>query len=668
MKNLTSRFPKKIFCLSLGSVLIVSLLLINLRRPRSESEETVFCFLDLEQPQFQELKRLVNGNDFPGAESELRKYFSIRPAHQCLDFSYFHSKNFLQVSKNMLDNVYTIKGFEPVKEEGDLSWNENPYNDRNWQFQLHTLRFAVDLYTAYNATRDERFLSKLLFLIKDWIMDNDLVAPPSEFSWNDHSTAWRAMVFAYLWENVQQLKCDPNMMNLFLHSIWEHGTVLAKPDFYKAHSNHGLTQAMALLQLSLMFPEMKHSNSWLEIAKSRIEQQMAENISENGVHREQSPFYHFYVLINYSKISEYARRHSVHLSDEFERRLKKMMNFAVHITKPDGSIPMIGDTGYYQDIWKLGGLEPIVESRETVKFVMSKGTLGKMPEETSIVFPQTGYAILRSGWGEHERFDQERYLVFDIGPFGKAHGHNDAMTCSLYAFGEDLILDSGKYKYEREDVYRQYFQSTFAHNTVAVDREGQNRASPILRSWSFNEEYDYVEASHTNYAGVEHVRSILFAKPAYFIIIDELTSDDIHEYLALFHLHPKAKVHADKLNVEVANQNSVLKIIPLNTTGLSLNIVKGQPKVPIQGWISFEYGKKQPNPVLEYRKSGKKEVYITLLYPLPKDQSKKRIRAELDSAYELGKNYKIMVVQAGRRDIISISRENSETSIEINSD
>ena len=63
--------------------------------------------------------------------------------------------------------------------------------------------------------------------------------------------------------------------------------------------------------------------------------------------------------------------------------------------------------------------------------------------------------------------------LFDCGELGfgsiAAHGHADALSFALRAFGEDVLVDPGTYDYFTHPEWRRYFRSTRAHNTVEID-------------------------------------------------------------------------------------------------------------------------------------------------------------------------------------------------------
>src|SRR5207249_1589723 len=114
-----------------------------------------------------------------------------------------------------------------------------------------------------------------------------------------------------------------------------------------------------------------------------------------------------------------------------------------------------------------------------ILYVASGGQRGTPPACRSKGFPDGGYHILRSGWGNgSEPFEDERYLVFDCGPLGRGnHGHLDLLSFEMAAYGQSLVVDPGRYVYDESGGtnWRVLFRGTGYHNTVQVDKKNQTR-------------------------------------------------------------------------------------------------------------------------------------------------------------------------------------------------
>ena len=141
---------------------------------------------------------------------------------------------------------------------------------------------------------------------------------------------------------------------------------------------------------------------------------------------------------------------------------------------------------------------------------------------------------MRSGWKP-----EDRYLLFDAGPFGYGHQHEDALSFVIYAYGKYMLVDPGNYPYDSSE-WRKYVLSTRAHNTIMVDGCEQHRrdrarqtyviSKPMPIQWDSDVKYDYASSTyedgyaHDNSVNVKHQRSVFFVKPDYWIVVDTLTS------------------------------------------------------------------------------------------------------------------------------------------------
>ena len=84
-------------------------------------------------------------------------------------------------------------------------------------------------------------------------------------------------------------------------------------------------------------------------------------------------------------------------------------------------------------------------------------------------FADAGLVILRS----RAEDGPEIWCRCDGGPHGflsiAAHAHADALSLEVRHDGVDILADPGTYCYHGEPVWREWFRSTAAHNTVEID-------------------------------------------------------------------------------------------------------------------------------------------------------------------------------------------------------
>ena len=109
-------------------------------------------------------------------------------------------------------------------------------------------------------------------------------------------------------------------------------------------------------------------------------------------------------------------------------------------------------------------------------YAATAGARGEAPRELCPSFPDGGYYVQRSGWGEDARaFEDELFLIFDCGPLGEGgHGHYDLLSVEVAGGRRPLLIDPGRFTYSEEPPnLRRWFKGTAAHNTVCVDGHDQ---------------------------------------------------------------------------------------------------------------------------------------------------------------------------------------------------
>ena len=155
------------------------------------------------------------------------------------------------------NSMFIMRFWEPFVFDGNLDWDEDPFDDWTWQFYFHSLRMVSHLLNAYEISSNITFLEKAQWFIESW-MDNNPNPndQASERAWDDHSTANRISTFIYFWNYYRNSEIfDGEFANELLNMLRKHGEFTADPDNYYWGHNHGIYQDRALLQLAGMFPQ-----------------------------------------------------------------------------------------------------------------------------------------------------------------------------------------------------------------------------------------------------------------------------------------------------------------------------------------------------------------------------------------------------------------------------
>jgi len=236
---------------------------------------------------------------------------------------------------------------------------------------------------------------------------------------------------------------------------------------------------------------------------------------------------------------------------------------------------------------------------------------------------------MRNGWNE-----TAHQMVVDIGPLGcpvsAGHGHADLLSIQCSVAGQACLVDAGNYCYTSESEWREFFRSSAAHNTVLVDGKSQSepagpfswrrRPRVLLREWRSNAELDFLDAEHGAFCGLDdpvvHRRRVLFIKPRYWIVVDDVVGISRHQVDLLFQFAPmRVTLGPDLWAGARTAAEPVLWVGPFASASLR-GMLKSGDGEPIRGWIAPDYGRREPAPAVIYSTTAVLPLRIlTLLLP-----------------------------------------------------
>ncbi len=107
--------------------------------------------------------------------------------------------------------------------------------------------------------------------------------------------------------------------------------------------NHRLLEGLALFAAGVFFYEIKQSNIWISQGKKILLNEINHQVHDDGVHAEQSMYYHQVCTTHFLKFVVICHRLDQKLRESFETKFVKMLNYVWMTQKPDGSHPMVGD-------------------------------------------------------------------------------------------------------------------------------------------------------------------------------------------------------------------------------------------------------------------------------------------------------------------------------------
>lgn len=418
-----------------------------------------------------------------------------------------------------------------------------------------------------------------------------------------------------------------------------------------AGGNHLVLEALSVFVYGCVFGDSPYGRRWKKWGRGKLMQEIVREVMPDGVHSEQSTFYHQVVSTHFLKFYLTEVRQGSRPPTLLVERLDGMIEYSHQSMKPDLSHPILGDGNLLstddREHWESKVLiaarasvfnKPIYSgfvstlNDSSIWFLglnrSSLQTTGTCPE--SRVYENSGIAVFRHGGN---------YLLFDAAPFGDPefphHGHADALSIELAWNGENICVDSGGYGYI-DDSYRRYFRSTRAHNTIQVDKRDQSqiygvfgygRLARVEPGRSFlSAKLDFAEAEHDGYHPVIHKRQVFLRKSStpYLLIVDFISGAGIHTIEQFFHFADGVRFDYP---VAVTPGGRRIELVVFGNKDLELSHECAQDQDPVQGWISRHTAEKRPGNVLIASALGELPFYLATLISASDDS----VHGDLDA-------------------------------------
>jgi hypothetical protein len=589
--------------------------------------DPVFNHINLSYPGLERVKALVDSHEYDAAKIELLKYFQNRTNRKLPEIEIASD---IQQAKENSEYVLTLRNLRKSF-NGMIDWTWQDV-DKEWNFSLNRMQWLLNFVGAFKRTKDPTYVHAWMDQITSWIE----IGQPGFPRTIDTGRRLESWVYSYylLMQEMKVAAITPEFNAKMLTSIVQQAEFLYYPENWRRFSNWGTFENYGLALVALMFPEFKRSEKWLHEVWFRFRFQLLHSFHHDGMHIEVSPSYHNHELSVLTRFFLYAKYNGINSPlrsqiplQPVEELISRSAEALIYLYKPNGMLPQVGDT---DDSGNLDFLRLLGEylKRDEFTYVGTLGKQGTPPEYTSKFYPESGYYIFRSGWGNEERpFSDELYLLMTNTTNEPWHAHYDMLSVIMDAYGYELLKDPGRYTYNDDSPERAYFKSTGAHNTVSIDGTDQpRRYTPPPAVWYSNDRMDYVIGRQMSHPRIEHYRSVFFMKPQYWIVTDWLVGgNDNHLYEQIWHLSELAVDNIDINPESNVIHSPYLQIIPIES-GVTIDIQ--------DGWISRKYREKTKSNVINISKIGTNGVVLpTILYPYkddPPSVSTKKILIEDD--------------------------------------
>ncbi len=613
----------------------------------------LFSRLNLAQPGLEAVQAAVATNNLSVAKAELARYYRERTGL----FHYIDAHN---PAASVPDPASVLRSAQPlVNRTGDYAakywdgdvfdWEAASMSSKERMYFFEAFGQAAAVETGTDVAR------ALVNLMRSFAWQYRSPPTASGGMWATMNagirmrTGW-PVAFQCL---LQSPAFTDEDIVLFLKTVWDQTDYIYRNP---SDTSNWLTFEMAGLYTSgVVYPEFRDAQQWRRLACETALKDIARGWLPDGMSIEKSASYGTF-FSNYFVMYDLARfvgRLTEFNFIIFPARTEPLFETYVKLMAPDRWTPCVNDGGQVDVTDVLSTGLDYFPGRDDFRWMVTQGQAGARPAFTSAAFPYAGYLVLRSGWET-----DANYLLFDAGPVGYRHAHQDKLNVVMWAYGRPVLLDSPQPGESADWTYLNYLRDTFAHSTGLVDNRPQRRRwyttpNPSqmpyqpLNDFAFaiteggawgggsytdnygqpgslnNDSYPYRTPSNF-YDGwgapASHFRQVAYSAPDIFIVQDWFMPNDTgaHTYEIRWQLDSTAvSLSATRARTTGSTQPNLV-VIPLRTNGVTVSTVSGKLTPEVMGW-KLSGGTVRAVTTLRHVRTGTGgHSFVTLLYPLRK--------------------------------------------------
>lgn len=505
-----------------------------------------------------------------------------------------------------------------------IPWKLLPEVPRSFNFRIHCLDMCQELLLVFSAEGSRQFLDGAARIALEWCgrYCGGRNSDDSPYIWYDMAVGMRAFRLAYIYDALRLNDAGSREdRELLWQSLLEHRRYLENDANIAFHSNHGYYQMVGQMAMGRrLMPYDPSMQDFYTQGQERFSQMLRTQFTEEGIHKENSPYYHRMLLLSLKGIIRSGLLHAPDILAFTDRIEQTLSSFVC----PDQTVLQFGDSDARNiQITKTFNVKAKCDD-PAMQYMASGGKIGKAPEEGLLAYPQSGYAVVRTyGKTFPATFQDQSYLALNAAFHSRTHRHADDLTLTWYDRGQHILIDSGRYGYVGKtekgsplwldgfwysDPFRVYCESTRAHNTLEFDgRNNPRKGAPMygsaLQRWKEQDGVFAVEAELRLFKTLRRARTLLFRPGAWLLIADWFhdNAGEPHTVRQWFHTAPHLTMQpeADGWRCDLDGGTS-LQVTSLLAEMRPMPVIRGQESPEHQGWCSRQPLEKTPNDAFGY--------------------------------------------------------------------
>ena len=551
----------------------------------------------------------------------------------------------IKFSNNLLNDIFkpelSIVNTIPYKNilmpnwsnfKDDTNLNINNYD--MWDLYRHGLEWLINVLDVYIYTKDIKYYNFIIKNFIDWIYtiyDKNIIN--SKKIYDDHPMSMRIMSLINFHNFIYKNNFENNKLkNKLIEVINDttlrlHNWLMIKKDKYL--SNHILIACISLVY------SIDYLNNYKQCLNKKIllienifditkiiDNYIIKNFTEEGINIESSPGYQFHILVylirfiyTLCKINKQQ-----YITPVMIKYISIAYPFLDIFLRNNYSLPIIGDTSLYLDIYKnknekynnLDELFNFINNKLMLKYEkINKKYLFKIYKDSGYIF---------------KYIDDLKIIIRTKPKYHTYHTHNDELSLNLYRKDIDWITDTGFYPDKLNE-----FRSRMMHNVIIRNMNNEKLINQQTKIYTKSENNISILFSNDKF---DHTREFIFKNKKEIIIIDFIKNKDINEksiFNLLYHINNTLQIENKNKNEFLLsdNKNNYLtirqeeKCCDNNTcwicknhnnikTKIQESIILNGCKNPFIGWISYDPSKLlKTNTIIYNSKLSNKFVFKT---------------------------------------------------------
>jgi len=503
----------------------------------------------------------------------------------------------VRAADDIVAGRFQLLGHEPIRYPDPVAWSHDPVHqvsapgehwsriryldpavagDHKLVWELNRHQFLVTLGQAYALTGRERYASRAVQLLSDWL---DANPPKRGVNWaSSLEVAYRAIAWLWAW----RLLARSRALTDALLVRWVKAMDVSARHLerflstYFSPNTHLTGEALGLLYLGTHLPELQAAPRWRDRGWEVLRRQLARHVRADGTYYEQATYYHRYTLDIYLHALLLGQTHSLPGVDDVRDAVLRLAAPLAWIARGDGTIPLFGDEDGGRLLFLDGRPGDDVRSplacvaaltgdaaltqragppSDEIAWLLGRDGVDRLrrvtprhPIDVARAFPDGGLFVMRDGWDS-----AAASLTIDCGPLGAdngGHAHADTLAFDLSIGGAPVFVDAGTVSYTTSAEERDLMRSSLVHNTVTLDGRSSSRpAGPfrwetmtvgVLDAWVSTPAVTFFEGHHDGYRDLpspaRHRRQVMAARSAWWLIRDVVEGEPgaEHEAVATF--------------------------------------------------------------------------------------------------------------------------------------